>query len=286
MRENLWAYLFSCSLVGCAPTPPSPPVPVRISTFNAHNLLDDQRDGDEPVADPAAYAAHLRDVGGVLELVKSDIVALQEVENVWVLQSLASMLGYAHAVLVPGNDPRGINIGVLSRLAFESVISHKDDVFPGADGTYRYARDCLELHATVHDLHLVLLAVHLKSKSAPDEPDRRLAEAQHTRAIAESITADDPKSAILILGDMNDVPGSPPFLAIQGAGPQPYIDAASVVPAAWTYIFDGTPLLIDHQMAGPALQPMLVPGSVLIPHDAIVERASDHAPIAATYSLR
>jgi len=285
-QPHLWACLFSCSLIACAQAPAPTPVSVRIATFNAHNLFDEQRDGDEPVTDPADYAARLLDIERVLDLLDGDVVVLQEVENARVLQSLASALGFAQAVLVPGNDPRGINSGVLSRLGFDSVLSHKSDLFPGPTGPYRYARDCLELHCTVQSRHLVLLAVHLKSKSVPDDPDRRLAEARHTRAIADSITADDPSSAVLILGDMNDVPGSPPFVAIEGTAPQRYADSASVVPAAWTYSYEGTPVLIDHQMANPVLYSTLDRSSVLIPHGAVVQRASDHAPIAATYAFR
>jgi endonuclease/exonuclease/phosphatase family metal-dependent hydrolase len=277
-------------MVACSPGPAPSPTAVRIATFNAHDLFDDQQDGTEVVVDRAIYAGHMQAVGQVLDLLDSDIVVLQEVENMRVLETLAAgeaaSLGYVQAVLVPGNDPRGINIGVLSRLPFDSVLSHKSDVFPGADGTHSYARDCLELHRTVGNRDLVLLAVHLKSKAVPDDPDKRLAEARHTRIIADSIAAGDPSSAILILGDMNDIPGSPPLLAIEGPAPASYTDAASSLPGAWTYDYGETPELIDHQMTNPVLRPMLDPGSIAIPHGDTVRRASDHAPLAATYVLR
>jgi endonuclease/exonuclease/phosphatase family metal-dependent hydrolase len=287
---RLGAPILICSLCACSPGPEPTPTAVRIATFNAHDLFDDQQDGDEAVVDHATYAGHVQAVGQVLVQLDSDIAVLQEVENMRVLERLATgeaaSLGYVQEVLVPGNDPRGINIGVLSRLPFDSVVSHKSDEFPGADGTYGYARDCLELHRTVNGRDLVVLAVHLKSKAVPDDPDRRLAEARHTRAIADLLAAGDPSSAILILGDMNDVPGSPPLLAIQGTAPTSYTDAASVLPGAWTYDYGETPELIDHQMMSPVLHPMLDPESVVVPHGDVVERASDHAPVAATYLLR
>lgn len=285
-----WAGALFCSLVSCAPGPGPSPTSVRIATFNAHDLFDDQQDGDEAVVPPATYAAHMRAVARVLDLLDSDIVVMQEIENVRVLERLraveAASLGYAHAILVPGNDPRGINIGVLSRLPFDSVASHTNDVFPGTDGSYTYARDCLELHRTCGSQDLVLLAVHLKSKAVPDDPDRRLAEARHTRFLADSISASDPSAAVLILGDMNDVPDSPPLVAIEGPEPRSYADAARFLPGAWTYDYGGVPQLIDHQMMSPRARPMLDPGSVAIPHGVTIDSASDHAPLAATYVLR
>jgi endonuclease/exonuclease/phosphatase family metal-dependent hydrolase len=287
---RLMTPLLALPLFACSPAPPSAPTALRVATFNAHDLFDDTQDGNEPVIDRDAYAARLAAIARVLALLESDIVVLQEVENVRVLEALAggeaSALGYAHAVLLPGNDPRGINIGVLSREPFESVLSHRNDVLPGADGLHRYARDCLELHRTVRGRDFVLLAVHLKSKSAPDDPDRRLAEARHTRSIADTITRADPSSAILILGDMNDVPGSPPLSAIEGPRSESYADAASVPPFAWTYAYGADRELIDHQMMSPVLCPMLDPGSVTIPHGDMVEHASDHSPVAATYAFR
>jgi endonuclease/exonuclease/phosphatase family metal-dependent hydrolase len=279
-----------CSLAACSPGTDTSPTRVRIATFNTHDLFDDEQDGSETVVDRATYLEHLRAVGHVLGALDADIAVLQEVENIRVLETLAAgeaaSLGYVQAVLVPGNDPRGINIGVLSRLMFDSVVSHKTDQFPGAGGMYRYARDCLELHRAVRARDLVLLTVHLKSKAVPDDPDKRLAEAHHTRVIADSISAADRSAAILIIGDMNDVPGSPPLLAVQGQAPESYSDAASVLPGAWTYGFGKTPELIDHQLMSPVLSPMLDPASVATPHDDAVARASDHAPLAATYLLR
>jgi endonuclease/exonuclease/phosphatase family metal-dependent hydrolase len=278
------------SLVACSPGPGTSPIAVRIATFNTRDLFDDQQDGNETVVDRATYVEHMRAVGHVLGALNADIVVLQEVENIRILETLAAgeaaSLGYVQAVLVPGNDPRGINIGVLSRLTFDSVVSHKADEFPGAGDMHRYARDCLELHRAVKARDLVLLSVHLKSKAVPDDPDKRTAEARHTRVIADSISAADRSAAILILGDMNDVPGSPPLMAVQGRAPESYSDAASVLPGAWTYGFGRVSELIDHQMMSPVLSPMLDPASVAIPHDDAVERASDHAPLAATYMLR
>lgn len=272
---------------------PLPPKPLRLADYNTHDFFDDLKDGTEQVDSTAEYQAHLASVGAVVGALDPDIVVLQEVEKLGVLDALAegplASSGYATRVLVPGNDPRGINIGVLSRYPFDDVVSHKDDSFL-EDGTtspyYRYARDCLELHLTFNGRHVALLGVHFKAKTPPDDPPKRLAEAQHTRSIANTIAATDPTTAIVVLGDYNDTPDSPAVAAVAGLSPDAYTDAPSVMTPqqdAWSYLYQGQEQLIDHQMANPLLSAMREATSVTIPHDADTDAASDHAPIAATY---
>jgi endonuclease/exonuclease/phosphatase family metal-dependent hydrolase len=195
---------------------------------------------------------------------------------------------YSEVILVDGNDPRGIDVGVLSKLAFESVESHKDDLF-SALGTnqpkYTYARDALELQLVFNGRTIVLFGVHFKAKEN-DDPQKRLAEAQHTRGLADTVTANDPATAILVLGDYNDTPGSPPCDAVVGEDPDVYVDSADQVAEAdrWTFDFQGSHELVDHQMASPLLAGMR--DKVAIQHGPEAAAASDHAPIIATYQIR
>ena len=267
------------------------PVPLRLADYNAHDFFDDHLDAAEPVVTTVEYAAKVAAVGAVLASLGGDVVVLQEVENLRVLDALAdgplATLGYGTRVLVPGNDASGIQIGVLSRRPFDRVVSHAADRFdrPSGAGTTSYTRDCLELHLRVNGRHLALLGVHFKAKSPPDDADRRLAEGLHTRAIADSIAASDPSVAIAILGDFNDLPGSPPLLAVAGAAPDLYVDVATQVADAWSYDYQGAHQLIDHQMVSPRLFGWLEAGSVTLLHGAEADLASDHAPVAATYDV-
>src|SRR6185369_3964613 len=133
---------------------------------------------------------------------------------------------------------------------------------------YHYARDCLELHFTVCGHHLVLLGVHFKSKAAPDDPAKRLAEAEHTRAIADALAREDGQAAISILGDFNDVPSSPAWRAVARDEPDMYVDVAASLDRAFTYELDGRPELLDHVMVDAKLARTLDPTSVVILHDA------------------
>jgi endonuclease/exonuclease/phosphatase family metal-dependent hydrolase len=187
------------------------------------------------------------------------------------------------------NDPRGIDVGILSKYPLGEVVSHRDDDF-SKEGTttptYQYARDALEVHLTFNGRPIVLFGVHYKAKDN-DDPDKRLAEAQHTRALADAITATSPGTGILILGDFNDTPGSPPYQATVGSGDDSYRNAAENVAQAdrWTFDYQGSLELVDQQMGNPLLTERLVPTSVRILHEPEVDPASDHYPLIATYLI-
>ena len=139
---------------------------------------------------------------------------------------------------------------------------------------------------------IILLGVHFRAKGATDDPDKRLAEAQHSRQIADDLHAKTPGAGILILGDFNDTPGSLPYAAAVGAAPDLFVDSADAVPLADRYSYDymGKLELIDHQMANPALAAMLDPGKVVLAHGPKIDDgskfASDHSPLKATYLVR
>lgn len=276
-------------------------VPLSIVDWNTHNFFDNKKNPATPgeiLLSTNDYTTKRKTIGAALKSLDADIVVLAEVENLAILDDLnQSELGgaYANRTLIEGNDPRGIDIGVLAKSAPDSVVSHKDDVFvlAGTNGPqYHFARDCLELHFTVNQREIVLLGVHLKAKSPTDDKDKRLAEGQHVRKIADELHAKSPGAGILVLGDFNDTPDSPPLAAVAGAAPDLYVDSANAVPLGnrYSYDYQGALQLIDHQMANPRLAALLDPASVTLVHAAKVDDdskyASDHSPLKATYLVR
>lgn len=276
------------------------PLPLSVVTWNVHNLVDDEYDGadQEWVENTSVWESHRDAVGQVLQEIDADIVVLQEVEHEGVLSELnAQTLGsrYSELVLREGNDPRGIDVGLMSKFPVDQVISHAGDEFTVVGQpapVYTYSRDCLEVHLTYNGRHLVLLGVHYKAKDN-DNPDKRLAEAQHTRSIADTITAQDPQAGVVILGDFNDTPGSLPYDWTVGSfqgHPEAdwYVNAPNTLPEAerWTFDYLGMRELVDQQMSSPTLAAMIDPASVQIPHTAAVNAASDHHPVVATYLVR
>lgn len=274
---------------------PPDPQPLSIVTWNVRNLVDNQHDGApaEWVESAADWIANREAVGVVLADIDADIVALQEVEHLRVLEQLnTEELGgrYPYLALVDANDPRGIDVGLMSKVALGSVVTHMDDEFTREGEpapTYQYSRDCLEVHLQFNSRALVLLVVHYKAKE-DDNPAKRLAEAQHTRAIADSIIAASPSTGVLIIGDFNDVPGSLPYDWTIGLEPPNWSNAADHVAAGdrWTFDYEGSHELVDQQIASPNLGPQVDGASVEIWHTAEVTNASDHAPLMATYQVQ
>jgi len=285
---------------------PGDSTPLRLVTWNVHDFYDtisgnctQCMPGLETVSTAVAFQQKLSATTQQLAKLAGDVVMLQEIENAGVLDKIAqssalASLKYQYRYLFPGNDPRGINIGLMSRYPVDTAASHKDDSFTRVDRpttAFRYARDCLEVHMTYHGTHVALLGVHFKARpDDADQVDRRLAEAQHTRAIADLISQADPSAYLWVLGDYNDDDGAPAYLAVQNgqAGPT-YVDAASVIPKLqrYSYVYNSVRQLIDHMFASPDPASRLDPASVLLPHDSTSsnDTPSDHDPIAATYLM-
>lgn len=281
------------------------PKPLKVLNWNLHNMFDTQDDpafADDFALTTAEYNEKLSQIGALLTELDPDIAILPEVESQAILDELnADHLGGAYTTAITEtNDFRGLDIGVLSKVPIVDLVSHKDDSFKRLDlvggQLYKYSRDCVEIHVNYNGREVVLLGVHYRSKGngmvETDDKDKRMAEAQHTRAIADDLAKADPGRAILILGDFNDVPGSPPVVwTLQGDPANdpkiPFAAASDSLMDAdkYTFVYNDVEELIDHQMASPLLAPMLDGTSVLVRHGDDVAAASDHFPMMATYQI-
>ncbi len=267
------------------------PQPLKLVTWNVKNLFDDQDDGEMFEEQDFQWEAHVTAVATVLNTIDADVIVLQEVEHTAVLGAVVAELdgAYLFHQVIDGNDPRGIDVGVISKIEPDELISHRMDSFSKvgtSSPNYRFARDALEVRLTFNGRRVVLLGVHYKAKEN-DDPDKRLAEAQRAREIADALTAEDPETGIVILGDFNDLPGSPPLDWSIGSEPDRYTSVADSVPEAerYTFNFGGKLELVDHLIANPLLTGMLDTSSVTIIHGPEVDNASDHAPVIATYDV-
>jgi endonuclease/exonuclease/phosphatase family metal-dependent hydrolase len=276
-------------------TEPNAPQALKVMTFNCLNLFNDKLDSPglpvaEDVQTPADYQLHLDRIATVFTQFDPDVAVLQEVENEAVVADLAQKLGkYPHTAITEGNDPRGIDIAILSKAPFQVAPSHKDEFFQASTDptqTFVYARDVLEAHMIYNGRHVVFLGIHFKAETDPESQLKRLAEAEHTREIFTAVHYDDPSAAIIVLGDFNAAPGSPPIQALLGGPPLPFTSAGSFMPAAdrWSVQFGGNLQLYDDQIMNQNALSMLDQTSVVIPHEGAND-GSDHDPMIATYNV-
>lgn len=229
---------------------------VRVGSFNLNNLFSrfnfasevdalPDRDAEPPVqivttldpddpdlvkfrtfkgrlvkAKPAVDRARLAER---ITAMDADVLAVQEVEDVTTLTAFAANdlaeLGYKHVVLVEGNDPRLIDVGILSRLPIGGVTSWRHAVHEQTDTEAIFSRDLLQVDILTANRSRRLLTVfntHLKSQFCDFREDpipcqkhnNTLRHQQAATAARIIATQTRPDSRYVLCGDMNDTPKS------------------------------------------------------------------------------
>jgi endonuclease/exonuclease/phosphatase family metal-dependent hydrolase len=162
-------------------------------------------------------------LAGRIAAINPDVLAVQEVEDVTTLTAFAADelkdLGYRHIVLIEGNDPRLIDVGILSRFPIGGVTSWRHAVHQATDTHPVFSRDLLQVEILAVDRSRRLLTVfntHLKSKFcdfredpvACAEANNALRQKQAETAARIIAAQTRPGDRYLICGDMNDAPDS------------------------------------------------------------------------------
>lgn len=155
----------------------------------------------------------------VIRDVNADLLAVVEAESRGLLQMFsAAMLTkvggtpYEQVMLIDGNDPRGIDVGLLARPSFP-ITQIRSHVFDADEQGVIFSRDCCEYHlATPSGQPFAVLVNHLKSKGygSPDDPIgsvRRRRQAERIRAIYRGLVEAGVRQ-VAVVGDLNDDPSS------------------------------------------------------------------------------
>jgi endonuclease/exonuclease/phosphatase family metal-dependent hydrolase len=225
-----------------------------------------------------------------------DVLLLQEVESMHALRRFHDLyltrLGaraMPHMAVLEGNDSRGIDVGVLSRLPLESLTSHKDltldQLYRGGFvwehyGLHRrsiehdrllgdpemrvFRRDCLEIRLELNGRTLLLFNCHFKAI----DPDRkqtrafRVAESYAVRHLIETRARARGLEDWIVAGDFNDFHHRD-GVALPGHGLAPLLESGLVVDPMerlspeerWTHFYPGdrTYNQIDFLLLSPAL---------------------------------
>lgn len=201
---------------------------LRLGTFNCENLfarfkfnknVDPNKASKEGFIVNQVHFDFLKGAekkltADVIKKVDADVLALQEVENLDVLKRFRAKelknKRYKYAILVDGNDPRKIDVAVLSRYPIVAVRSYQE--LRSAKGPI-FSRDCLMVDIQVDSKTLVLFVNHLKSMLDKKDPKngrkntraRRLEQSRAVKKIVQSrFKGSSGKKAWAVLGDFND----------------------------------------------------------------------------------
>ncbi len=159
-----------------------------------------------------------RNTAQVVRDINADILTVVECEGRAALLQFSHKLlpsvngtAYPEAMLVDGNDTRGIDVGLMTKPGYKVgwMRSHVDDL--GPTGGHVFSRDCPEFGIWTPSGQTVwVLANHFKSQGygAKDASDaRRWIQAETVRTIYERLKKEG-ADYIAITGDLNDSPGS------------------------------------------------------------------------------
>lgn len=175
----------------------------------------------------------VRNTAHVIADLDAHILCLIEVENRPLLQQFHDQIlykkflkpngqkKYKYIRLIDGNDDRGIDVAVMSRLPLNWIKSHIHETTTYNGKTVKlYSRDCLEVDVRANSSSNIRLFVnHFKSmgyspSSDPQSKRRRLGQAKGVAKLASKL--DLSKDFVVVAGDLNSDPSSPslkPLLA-------------------------------------------------------------------------
>jgi endonuclease/exonuclease/phosphatase family metal-dependent hydrolase len=197
----------------------------KIAFYNTENLFDTINDPNKSDEDflPGAkvawtttrYIAKLDHIAKALSSIDSvdlpAIIGLAEIENIGVLNDLITRTrlkdGNYQAILEEGSDPRGIDVAMIFRKDVMKYLGHR--AFPSAlsfkTRSVLYVRLADARQDTFH-----LFVNHWKSRSggATETEPQRMENATTLKHITDSLLSKNPKSRIVIMGDLNDEPGN------------------------------------------------------------------------------
>lgn len=163
--------------------------------------------------------------GRVVQLVDADILCVVEADNRIALTRFNKEVlpqreanGYDNVMLIDGNDDRGIDVGIMSRLPIASIATHVHD---RDDTGVIFSRDCAEYTVDLPTGdRLLVLVNHFKSKgfgSQASSNAKRLRQATRVRAIYDQRRAEGAE-LVAVVGDLNETPDGAPLVPLLHAG--------------------------------------------------------------------
>lgn len=190
---------------------------VTVGSYNVKNLFakEDIAPGNRTRPKPEF---ELEALSRVLKNADADVVALQELSSEKTLKSFMKQYGldkiYPNVAHINGNSDRNINVGVISKYPFETVVTHKDQKFPLIDGSgeTKFSRDLLRVDVNTDGqpgAELTVYTTHSKSRRpsegpGPSSDTQRASEGRAMRQIVDEEMKPYPNRLFVMTGDWND----------------------------------------------------------------------------------
>jgi len=203
---------------------------IRIATFNCENLFGrfkfkkgidpEKAQKDGWIVDKTKFDLYKPEekklTALAIKAAKADVIALQEIESMEALRRFRSKyLGgrkkYPYILVIDGNDPRKIDVGVLSKYKIERIRTYVNRYDPKRR-SYFFARDCLECDVVISkNAKITLFINHFKSMMDKKKPckgrqathAKRKVQADEVKKIVSKWMKNN-KGNFAILGDFND----------------------------------------------------------------------------------
>jgi len=245
----------------------------------------------------------------VIKKVAADVQCLVEIEDRPAIDAFNSQVlsrAFPYNMLIDGFDPRGIDVGLLTKRPILNVKTHIFD----KDALGRiFSRDCLEVEVQVRNgVSLHLLVNHFKSQGYGAAKDNDAKRQRQAKAVARIIQDrfDLSTNLVAVLGDFNDAPNRPPkalrpLLGLTGLSDVLELQFANSADR-WTYHYKSNEQ-IDYILVSDALKAAFrtagverrgmqdltkisTAGEVQFPSvSGPADAASDHAAVWADFTL-
>lgn len=194
----------------------------RILWWNVYDFFDtiDTPSKKDKIFTEEEYRNKLLKISNELKNINADIVGLGEIENINILKEIAKNSGYEYYYLEEGNDPRGIDIALLSKYKVEKYITNKNRYTPYDENpNYKFSRDATLSILTINEKKIYIIMTHLKS-GLKDESDqkKRIAQVFGLLDIIDEIYQKDKDPNIIIMGDFNTYRHTEPLNILEKSG--------------------------------------------------------------------
>lgn len=262
---------------------------LKVLWWNVKNFFDtiDDRGKDDDVLTENEYIAKLQSISGAIKKIDADVVGLGEIENIFVLSNIAKSSGYPYYYLEEGNDPRGIDVALISK--YPAVYKSNRDLPTPYDGNpnYKFSRDCPKVEIILeNDVKFYLLLTHLKSEYGGDDKSerKRISQVYGILDILDGIYAEIKDPYVLIMGDFNSERYSEPMNILEKSGLK-NVNYLYNEKNVWTTNF-GKKKDIDYFLTSDALFKKMTKYKLKTIGGKYIDKISDHRPLLLEFNIK